>query len=147
MGRRRGLYLSWQNGVGPRDQQPRPLPHPLPTESTAQLPLFGYTVYVVLRVSKLALPGPALLGLNRQHLVLMDPSSQVGRGLFLCWLELPSFLTQFIATPSTRAPISGLFAAPETLLLCHPKRPEAAPPAEPTAGGWAPWPRTQLWPC
>uniref|UniRef100_I7HPW8 Myosin XVB n=2 Tax=Mus musculus TaxID=10090 RepID=I7HPW8_MOUSE len=45
-------------------------------ESTAQLPLFGYTVYVVLRVSKLALPGPGLLGLNRQHLVLMDPSSQ-----------------------------------------------------------------------
>lgn len=45
-------------------------------ETTAQLPLFGYTVYVVLRVSKLVLPGPVLLGLNRQHLVLMDPSSQ-----------------------------------------------------------------------
>nr|XP_023420654.1 myosin XVB [Cavia porcellus] len=45
-------------------------------EATRQLPLFGYTVYVVLRVSKLVLPGPALLGLNRQHLVLMDPISQ-----------------------------------------------------------------------
>ncbi|XP_033623314.1 myosin XVB, partial [Fukomys damarensis] len=45
-------------------------------EATRQLPLFGYTVYVVLRVSKLVLPGPALLGLNRQHLVLMDPTSQ-----------------------------------------------------------------------
>uniref|UniRef100_A0A8D2CN25 FERM central domain-containing protein n=1 Tax=Sciurus vulgaris TaxID=55149 RepID=A0A8D2CN25_SCIVU len=45
-------------------------------EATSQLPLFGYTVYVVLRVSKLVLPGPALLGLNRKHLILMDPSSQ-----------------------------------------------------------------------
>nr|XP_034363961.1 myosin XVB [Arvicanthis niloticus] len=45
-------------------------------ETTAQLPLFGHTVYVVLRVSKLVLPGPVLLGLNRQHLVIMDPSSQ-----------------------------------------------------------------------
>ncbi|OBS60164.1 hypothetical protein A6R68_08692, partial [Neotoma lepida] len=45
-------------------------------ETTSLLPLFGYTVYVVLRVSKLVLPGPVLLGLNRQHLVLMDPSSQ-----------------------------------------------------------------------
>ncbi|XP_005407553.2 PREDICTED: unconventional myosin-XVB-like, partial [Chinchilla lanigera] len=45
-------------------------------EAMRQLPLFGYTVYVVLRVSKLVLPGPALLGLNRQHLVLMDPTSQ-----------------------------------------------------------------------
>ncbi|KAM5149121.1 LOW QUALITY PROTEIN: myosin XVB [Callospermophilus lateralis] len=45
-------------------------------EAASQLPLFGYTVYVVLRVSKLVLPGPALLGLNRRHLILMDPSSQ-----------------------------------------------------------------------
>ncbi|XP_028608612.1 myosin XVB [Grammomys surdaster] len=45
-------------------------------ETTAQLPLFGHTVYVVLKVSKLVLPGPVLLGLNRQHLVIMDPSSQ-----------------------------------------------------------------------
>lgn len=51
----------------------------LSPEATRQLPLFGYTVYVVLRVSKLVLPGPALLGLNRQHLVLMDPISQVGK--------------------------------------------------------------------
>uniref|UniRef100_G3T1X6 Myosin XVB n=1 Tax=Loxodonta africana TaxID=9785 RepID=G3T1X6_LOXAF len=45
-------------------------------EAVSQLPLFGYTVYVVLRVSQLALPGPGLLGLNRQHLILMDSSSQ-----------------------------------------------------------------------
>jgi myosin-15 len=45
-------------------------------EAASQLPLFGYTVYVVLRVSRIVLPGPVLLGLNRQHLVLMDPSSQ-----------------------------------------------------------------------
>ncbi|XP_074175467.1 myosin XVB [Rhinolophus sinicus] len=45
-------------------------------EAVRQLPLFGYTVYMVLRVSQLALPGPSLLGLNRQHLVLMEPSSQ-----------------------------------------------------------------------
>uniref|UniRef100_A0A8C9KHL8 MyTH4 domain-containing protein n=1 Tax=Panthera tigris altaica TaxID=74533 RepID=A0A8C9KHL8_PANTA len=45
-------------------------------EAVSQLPFFGYTVYVVLRVSQLALPGPSLLGLNRQHLILMDPSSQ-----------------------------------------------------------------------
>lgn len=45
----------------------------------SQLPLFGYTVYVVQRVSKLVLPGPILLGLNRQHLVFMDPTSQVGK--------------------------------------------------------------------
>ncbi|XP_065388068.1 myosin XVB isoform X5 [Macaca fascicularis] len=45
-------------------------------EAVSQLPLFGYTVYVALRVSMQALSGPALLGLNRQHLILMDPSSQ-----------------------------------------------------------------------
>nr|XP_037849395.1 myosin XVB isoform X3 [Chlorocebus sabaeus] len=45
-------------------------------EAVSQLPLFGYTVYVALRVSLQALSGPALLGLNRQHLILMDPSSQ-----------------------------------------------------------------------
>ncbi|XP_016880609.1 myosin XVB isoform X1 [Homo sapiens] len=45
-------------------------------EAMSQLPLFGYTVYGVLRVSMQALSGPTLLGLNRQHLILMDPSSQ-----------------------------------------------------------------------
>ncbi|XP_058284800.1 myosin XVB isoform X1 [Hylobates moloch] len=45
-------------------------------EAVSQLPLFGYTVYGVLRVSMRALSGPTLLGLNRQHLILMDPSSQ-----------------------------------------------------------------------
>uniref|UniRef100_A0A2K6B323 Myosin XVB n=1 Tax=Macaca nemestrina TaxID=9545 RepID=A0A2K6B323_MACNE len=52
-----------------------PAPSP-PAEAVSQLPLFGYTVYVALRVSMQALSGPALLGLNRQHLILMDPSSQ-----------------------------------------------------------------------
>ncbi|XP_066239718.1 myosin XVB [Saccopteryx leptura] len=45
-------------------------------EAVSQLPLFGYTVYVVLRVSELTLPRPSLLGLNRQQLILMDPNSQ-----------------------------------------------------------------------
>ncbi|CAK6438524.1 unnamed protein product [Pipistrellus nathusii] len=45
-------------------------------EAASQLPLFGYTVYVVLRASDPTLPRPSLLGLNRQHLLLMDPSSQ-----------------------------------------------------------------------
>uniref|UniRef100_A0A8C9J0W4 Uncharacterized protein n=1 Tax=Piliocolobus tephrosceles TaxID=591936 RepID=A0A8C9J0W4_9PRIM len=45
-------------------------------EAVSQLPLFGYTVYIALRVSIQALSGPALLGLSRQHLILMDPSSQ-----------------------------------------------------------------------
>lgn len=48
-------------------------------EAVSELPLFGFTVYPVQRVSSLALPSPGLLGLNRQHLVLVDPSSQVGR--------------------------------------------------------------------
>lgn len=56
-----------------------PTPAPPFPEAVSQLPLFGYTVYVVLRVSQLALSGPSLLGLNRQHLILMDPCSQVGR--------------------------------------------------------------------
>ncbi|KAM8784457.1 myosin XVB [Rhynchonycteris naso] len=45
-------------------------------EAVSQLPLFGYTVYVVLRVSELTLPRLSLLGLNRQQLILMDPNSQ-----------------------------------------------------------------------
>ncbi|XP_011802133.1 PREDICTED: unconventional myosin-XVB isoform X1 [Colobus angolensis palliatus] len=45
-------------------------------EAVSQLPLFGYTVYIALRASMQALSGPALLGLSRQHLILMDPSSQ-----------------------------------------------------------------------
>lgn len=52
---------------------------PPSAEAVSELPLFGYTVYMVLRVSKPALPSPGLLGLNRQHLILMDPSSQVGQ--------------------------------------------------------------------
>ncbi|KAB1264807.1 Unconventional myosin-XVB [Camelus dromedarius] len=45
-------------------------------EAASVLPLFGYTVFVVLRVSELGLPGPGLLGLSRQHLILMEPRSQ-----------------------------------------------------------------------
>ncbi|XP_075415810.1 myosin XVB [Tenrec ecaudatus] len=45
-------------------------------EAARQLPLFGYTAYTVLRSSELTLPKPCLLGLRRQDLVLMDPSSQ-----------------------------------------------------------------------
>lgn len=61
---------------GPGDQDSW-LTSPSP-EAVRQLPLFGYTVYVVLRVSQLPLPGPSFLGLNRQRLILMDPGSQVG---------------------------------------------------------------------
>uniref|UniRef100_A0A8C8XIR8 Myosin XVB n=1 Tax=Panthera leo TaxID=9689 RepID=A0A8C8XIR8_PANLE len=63
--------------IGPRATVTRTaIPAPPFPEAVSQLPFFGYTVYVVLRVSQLALPGPSLLGLNRQHLILMDPSSQ-----------------------------------------------------------------------
>uniref|UniRef100_A0A8C5VZY4 Myosin XVB n=1 Tax=Microcebus murinus TaxID=30608 RepID=A0A8C5VZY4_MICMU len=67
-GQARQVLELWQS-------EPLPWPSPLP-EAMSQLPLFGYTIYVVLRVSKLHLPGPTLLGLNHQHLLLMDPSSQ-----------------------------------------------------------------------
>uniref|UniRef100_A0A2K6S0B0 Myosin XVB n=1 Tax=Saimiri boliviensis boliviensis TaxID=39432 RepID=A0A2K6S0B0_SAIBB len=60
---------------GPQQSEFLPASSPTP-EAVRQLPLFGHTVYVVLRVSTQALPGSALLGLNRQHLILMDPSSQ-----------------------------------------------------------------------
>uniref|UniRef100_A0A2R8MTK1 Myosin XVB n=1 Tax=Callithrix jacchus TaxID=9483 RepID=A0A2R8MTK1_CALJA len=60
---------------GPQQSEFLPASSP-PTEAVRQLPLFGHTVYVVLRVSMQALPGSGLLGLNRQHLILMDPSSQ-----------------------------------------------------------------------
>ncbi|KAM6175993.1 myosin XVB [Erethizon dorsatum] len=65
-----GQELRQLQGHSPKDAQISFI------EAMRQLPLFGYTVYVVPRVSKLVLPGPALLGLNRQHLVLMDPVSQ-----------------------------------------------------------------------
>ncbi|XP_054544599.1 myosin XVB [Talpa occidentalis] len=45
-------------------------------EAMSQLPLFGYTIYTVLRASEPGLPRPCLLGLNRQQLVLLDPSKQ-----------------------------------------------------------------------
>ncbi|XP_006869736.1 PREDICTED: unconventional myosin-XV-like [Chrysochloris asiatica] len=46
-------------------------------EAVTRLPLYGYTVYTVLRVSELTLPRPCLLGLNCQDLILMDPNSQI----------------------------------------------------------------------
>lgn len=74
-------HPSWRPGrAGPRAPvTSTPLPAPSFTEAVSKLPLFGYTVYVVLRVSQMALPGPCFLGLNRQRLILMEPSSQVGQ--------------------------------------------------------------------
>uniref|UniRef100_A0A5F9CS82 MyTH4 domain-containing protein n=1 Tax=Oryctolagus cuniculus TaxID=9986 RepID=A0A5F9CS82_RABIT len=71
--------ISFISGSGARrvpGTQQIPALSSLSPEATSQLPLFGHTVYVVQRVSNLALPGPALLGLNRQHLLLLDPGSQ-----------------------------------------------------------------------
>ncbi|KAB0365953.1 hypothetical protein FD754_010109 [Muntiacus muntjak] len=65
-----------RRGKGRGDEQLLRQPCSLSAEAVSELPLFGYTVYMVLRVSNPALPSPGLLGLNRQHLVLMDPSSQ-----------------------------------------------------------------------
>ncbi|XP_055994385.1 myosin XVB [Sorex fumeus] len=45
-------------------------------EAVSQLPLFGYTAYMLLRVSEPTLPGLGILGINRQRLVVMDRSSQ-----------------------------------------------------------------------
>nr|XP_020858357.1 myosin XVB isoform X4 [Phascolarctos cinereus] len=45
-------------------------------EAMKHLPLFGYTVYSVLRVSEPIIITPCLLGLNHQHLILVDPTSQ-----------------------------------------------------------------------
>lgn len=80
-------HLTW--GPGPRAQWPELLSPPPPPEAVRQLPLFGYTVYVVLRVSQLALPGPSLLGLNRQHLILVEPSSQVSQAPVPVWAWAP----------------------------------------------------------
>lgn len=92
-----------------------PAPTPPFPETVSQLPLFGYTVYVVLRVSKLALPGPGLLGLNRQQLVIMDPSSQVGRAP----ASMPAWAPLGHSSPAThtdpsppKGPSSAVFAAP-----------------------------------
>ncbi|XP_074121215.1 myosin XVB isoform X2 [Sminthopsis crassicaudata] len=45
-------------------------------EAMRNLPLFGYTVYIVLRVSEPRIATPCLLGLNQHRLVLVNPSSQ-----------------------------------------------------------------------
>ncbi|XP_068932962.1 myosin XVB [Petaurus breviceps papuanus] len=45
-------------------------------ETVSHLPLFGYSMYSVLRVSEPTIVTPCLLGLNHQHLILVDSSSQ-----------------------------------------------------------------------
>uniref|UniRef100_A0A7N4V5Q2 Myosin XVB n=1 Tax=Sarcophilus harrisii TaxID=9305 RepID=A0A7N4V5Q2_SARHA len=45
-------------------------------EAMRNLPLFGYTIYIVLRVSEPRIATPCLLGLNHHRLVLVNPSSQ-----------------------------------------------------------------------
>uniref|UniRef100_A0A4X2KSE5 FERM domain-containing protein n=2 Tax=Vombatus ursinus TaxID=29139 RepID=A0A4X2KSE5_VOMUR len=45
-------------------------------EAMKHLPLFGYIVYGILRTSEPMIVTPCLLGLNHQHLILVDPSSQ-----------------------------------------------------------------------
>ncbi|XP_077019366.1 myosin XVB [Tamandua tetradactyla] len=93
------------------DRELRGLPPHSPQEAQisfvkamCRLPLFGYTVYVVLRVSELALPGPGLLGLNRQHLVLMDPSSQK----LYCSIELMDMQRLHLLSPLEEDGLPGL---------------------------------------
>ncbi|XP_044531083.1 myosin XVB [Gracilinanus agilis] len=45
-------------------------------EAVKSLPLFGYTVYTVLRLSEPVIATPCLLGLNHQYLILVDPRTQ-----------------------------------------------------------------------
>ncbi|KAM5309126.1 myosin XVB [Glossophaga mutica] len=73
-------------------------------EGVSQLPLFGCTVYVVLRVSQQSLPGPSLLGLNRQHLILMDPSSQTPR----CSIALRDLRQLHLLSPLDEEGLPGL---------------------------------------
>ncbi|XP_037596973.1 myosin XVB [Cebus imitator] len=73
-------------------------------EAVRQLPLFGHTVYVVLRVSMQALPGSALLGLNRQHLILMDPGSQS----LCCRIALKSLQRVHLLSPLEEKGSPGL---------------------------------------
>ncbi|XP_053425564.1 myosin XVB [Nycticebus coucang] len=98
-------------------------------EAMRQLPLFGYTIYVVLRASELALPGPSLLGLNHQHLLLMDPSSQKP----LCSISLKSLHRLHLLSPqevggapglelnygSTDSPQTTWFELPQAQELMH----------------------------
>lgn len=65
-------------------------------------------MYVVLRVSEPSVPGFGLLGINRQQLVLVDCSSQVGRA--------PGEGGQ---VPPTPAPQSFWGAEPGHLSICR----------------------------
>lgn len=137
------------NKAGPRAPVARtPVLAPPSPEAVRQLPLFGYTVYVVLRVSEVALPGPGFLGLNRQHIILMDPSSQVGQvpapGQAWAPLGQSSPTTYTDPSPERSQALLSLLP-PETVLLCCPEGTAADPPAEPTGGTGVPWPGTQLW--
>uniref|UniRef100_A0A8C8YA77 Myosin XVB n=1 Tax=Prolemur simus TaxID=1328070 RepID=A0A8C8YA77_PROSS len=87
----------------PQQQEPLPWPSP-PPEAMSQLPLFGYAIYVVLRVSRLPLTGPTLLGLNHQHLLLMDPSSQKPR----CSISLKNLQRLRLLSPQEEGGPPGL---------------------------------------
>uniref|UniRef100_A0A6I8NVC3 MyTH4 domain-containing protein n=1 Tax=Ornithorhynchus anatinus TaxID=9258 RepID=A0A6I8NVC3_ORNAN len=45
-------------------------------EAMKHMTLFGYNVYLILRLSERSLPAPCLLGFNHHHLILMDPATQ-----------------------------------------------------------------------
>lgn len=123
-------HLTW--GPGPRARWPELLSPPPPPEAVRQLPLFGYTVYVVLRVSQLALPGPSLLGLNRQHLILVEPSSQVSQAPVPVWAWHP-WVTPVpppTLTPPERGQALSLLP-PDAVLLHRPEGRATAPHAKP----------------
>uniref|UniRef100_A0A287BQQ6 Myosin XVB n=1 Tax=Sus scrofa TaxID=9823 RepID=A0A287BQQ6_PIG len=92
-------------------------PGPPSTEAARVLPLFGYTVYTALRVSRPGLPSPSLLGLNRQHLILMDPSSQQ----VCCSIALKDLQRMHLLSPMEAEGSPGLelnygpAASPETI--------------------------------
>uniref|UniRef100_A0A8D1P1Y0 Myosin XVB n=1 Tax=Sus scrofa TaxID=9823 RepID=A0A8D1P1Y0_PIG len=92
-------------------------PGPPSTEAARVLPLFGYTVYTALRVSRPGLPSPSLLGLNRQHLILIDPSSQQ----VCCSITLKDLQRMHLLSPMEAEGSPGLelnygpAASPETI--------------------------------
>ncbi|KAF6095618.1 myosin XVB [Phyllostomus discolor] len=73
-------------------------------EAVSQLPLFGCTVYMVLRSSQQTLPGPGLLGLSRQRLILMDPSSQTPH----CSIALRDLRQLHLLSPLDEEGLPGL---------------------------------------
>ncbi|XP_012588448.1 PREDICTED: unconventional myosin-XV-like [Condylura cristata] len=88
-------------------------------EAASRLPLFGCTVYVVLRASLPGLPRPCLLGLNSQQLILLDPSSQKPR----CSIILKDLQRAHLMSPldDTEAPCLelhyGSAESPQTIWL------------------------------